>query len=141
MNLSVDEYLLKLDAVADCHGADPRTLKSPERHWSAVLGGVSVTVGLKATSHLPNAAWVPEVRIGSSATLPTDALAAMAQLDDMTATLRRAMVAWASLTRCRVYWGDVPCGNCSGAGKTYRGTCDRCGGSGVRLRASKEGGG
>lgn len=146
MNLSVAEYLPKLDEVAGRYGADPRYTHAPtnpERTWTAPLGGVGVTLALESTSMRDaSAAWVPRLRIGTSATLPTDPLAALAQLRDTEATLQRAMAAWALLTRCRVYWGDVPCENCSGSGKTFRrDVCASCNGTGVRLRASKEGGG
>lgn len=106
-------------------------------HWTAPLGGVRVTVGLRTSDGAGLARHMtPEVTIGQSGGMQRDAYQHARVLRDALATIDAATAVHTMLSGYRVYLRDCPCGHCSGRG---RADCKVCGGTGLRQEVSDAG--
>jgi hypothetical protein len=128
-NLLLPEYDTLLADKAALWGADDgATIFNHEAHWTAPLGGLSVSIRLDIEErHM-----VPVVRVASTSGLPSDPLAALAILDDGRATLIRAASAHTAIGHVRVWTSKAPCDWCGAKGGDRGSTCQRCAGKGVR---------
>ncbi len=129
-NVTIAEYEAALSKAAALHGADGgANLDRGDAIWSAPNGSVTVSISLRGSIR---GGVAPRLLIGSSRTLPTDALLAVVVLEEMRATVQKAAGAFMSIHDLAVWYADCPCDSCSGTGMTRGGSCSRCEGSGVR---------
>ena len=124
-NLLLSEYRVELSRLAAKHGADGgAALRDDHANWSSVLGGCDIGIDLDVASR--TRCLFPVLRVGSSSSLPSDPLLALARLRDAEATIHRAVLAFAELGKVSVWPDGAPCDRCSGKGNSRSGTCATC---------------